>query len=59
VPNPIPLENFEVLPVVTSDGYGYGEEAFEPIGEPSQPDKREPVHAGSAADEESPEGALP
>jgi cytochrome c oxidase subunit 1 len=25
VPNPIPLENFEVLPVVISDPYGYGE----------------------------------
>ena len=24
VPNPIPLENFAVLPVVTSDAYGYG-----------------------------------
>lgn len=24
VPNPIPLENFPVLPVVTSDPYGYG-----------------------------------
>ncbi len=24
VPNPVPLENFEVLPVVTSDPYGYG-----------------------------------
>jgi cytochrome c oxidase subunit 1 len=26
VPNPIPLENFDVLPVVTSDPYGYGKE---------------------------------
>ena len=25
VPTPVPLENFEVLPVVTSDPYGYGE----------------------------------
>jgi cytochrome c oxidase subunit 1 len=25
VPNPIPLENFEVLPVVIADPYGYGE----------------------------------
>ncbi len=24
VPNPVPLENFDVLPVVTSDAYGYG-----------------------------------
>ena len=26
VPTPVPLENFAVLPVVTSDFYGYGEE---------------------------------
>lgn len=26
-PTPVPLENFEVLPVVTTDFYGYGEEA--------------------------------
>ena len=25
VPNPIPLENFEVLPVIIADPYGYGE----------------------------------
>lgn len=24
VPNPVPLENFDVLPVVTTDAYGYG-----------------------------------
>ena len=24
VPNPIPLENFDVLPIVSSDAYGYG-----------------------------------
>jgi cytochrome c oxidase subunit 1 len=24
VPNPVPLENFAELPVVTSDAYGYG-----------------------------------
>ena len=24
VPNPVPLENFEVLPIVTEDAYGYG-----------------------------------
>jgi cytochrome c oxidase subunit 1 len=46
VPNPIPLENFEVLPVVISDPYGYGEgdpvstrEAIEP----------QPVGAGHIA----------
>lgn len=26
VPNPIPLENFETLPIVTSDPYGYGKQ---------------------------------
>jgi len=57
VPNPIPLENFDVLPVVTSDGYGYGEEPSEPVGEPSEPDKREPAPVGSAADQQSSEGA--
>jgi cytochrome c oxidase subunit 1 len=35
VPNPIPLENFEVLPVVISDAYGYGE------GDPAPPHWRE------------------
>jgi hypothetical protein len=24
VPTPVPLENFEVLPIITSDPYGYG-----------------------------------
>jgi cytochrome c oxidase subunit 1 len=45
VPNPIPLENFVVLPVVTGDAYGYGEDvvlperidpAAEPVLEPAQ-----------------------
>jgi cytochrome c oxidase subunit 1 len=35
VPNPIPLENFEVLPVVIADPYGYGE------GDPTPPHWRE------------------
>jgi cytochrome c oxidase subunit I len=42
VPNPIPLENFEVLPVVISDAYGYGE------GDPALPhwtDDPVPTHA--------------
>jgi cytochrome c oxidase subunit 1 len=43
VPNPIPLENFAVLPVVTEDAYGYGEEQT-PEPEPA------PVSAGAAAD---------
>jgi cytochrome c oxidase subunit 1 len=37
VPSPPPLENFEVLPVVTGDAYGYGE-----------PDSRHTTHAGVA-----------
>ncbi|MCW2523553.1 MAG: Cytochrome-c oxidase [Frankiales bacterium] len=46
VPNPIPLENFEVMPVVTSDFYGYGEE---PSTGADGEDAREPVHAGAPA----------
>ena len=38
VPSPPPLENFEVLPVVTGDAYGYGE-----------PDTRHTTHAGVPA----------
>jgi cytochrome c oxidase subunit 1 len=38
VPSPPPLENFEVLPVVTGDAYGYGE-----------PDSRHTTHAGVTA----------
>jgi cytochrome c oxidase subunit I len=34
VPTPVPLENFEVLPVVTSDFYGYGEEEKEAAAPP-------------------------
>ena len=42
VPNPIPLENFAVLPVVTEDAYGYGEtgrdaEPAPGAGRPSAP----------------------
>ena len=34
VPTPVPHENFAVMPVVTSDPYGYGEESeFNSIGE--------------------------
>ncbi len=36
VPNPIPLENFEVLPVVISDPYGYGEGDPEPTHAPAE-----------------------
>jgi cytochrome c oxidase subunit 1 len=49
VPNPIPLENFEVLPVVTSDAYGYGEDDLSPDDAPDShrsPD-REPATVGA------------
>ncbi len=36
VPNPIPLENFEVLPVVISDPYGYGEGDPVPANAPAE-----------------------
>ena len=41
-PNPIPLENFAVLPVVIEDPYGYGE----PAGPEPAP---APVPAGAEA----------
>jgi cytochrome c oxidase subunit 1 len=53
VPNPIPLENFEVLPVVIADPYGYGEgdvgavpaaepaPVEEPVGAPAAPARNE------------------
>jgi len=64
VPNPIPLENFHVLPVVTEDPYGYGvpEPAVEGPEVPTRPGMPEPVPAiptqssGSAADEAEPRG---
>ncbi len=58
VPNPIPLENFAVLPVVTEDAYGYGEPAEpaqRPPDEPARPGVPEPalpagtVHEGDRA----------
>ncbi|MEI7629635.1 MAG: cbb3-type cytochrome c oxidase subunit I [Actinomycetes bacterium] len=30
VPTPVPLENFDVLPIITSDPYGYGRPTSEP-----------------------------
>jgi cytochrome c oxidase subunit 1 len=63
VPNPIPLENFEVLPVVTSDFYTYGEAGAGP-GQPGAPLREEPglvpepVPAGGPAlSEHAPVGA--
>ena len=43
VPNPIPLENFPVMPVVTEDAYGYGKPVV------AQPEP-EPVPVGAAVD---------
>jgi cytochrome c oxidase subunit 1 len=45
VPSPPPLENFEVLPVVTGDAYGYGEET------------KHTTHAGVPAATDSEAGA--
>lgn len=47
VPNPIPLENFEVLPVVIADPYGYGEGDPETIPTGVRPPQ--PVGAGQAS----------
>jgi cytochrome c oxidase subunit 1 len=46
VPNPIPLENFEVLPVVIADPYGYGEGDL-PVPVPRVP---APAEVGAGAD---------
>jgi cytochrome c oxidase subunit 1 len=47
VPTPVPLENFLVEPVVTSDPYGYGEPEPAPVGAP------EPAVVGTSASEEA------
>ena len=59
VPNPIPLENFEVLPVVTGDAYGYGEELVDPVEEPERQHELEPANVGSSAEEQNIEGGRP
>jgi cytochrome c oxidase subunit 1 len=47
VPNPIPLENFHVMPVITEDAYGYGKPEPGPaVTEPAP----EPVHVGANVD---------
>ena len=56
VPNPIPLENFEVLPIVTSDAYGYGEDFVAPGPAAQRPAEPEPAFATRAAGDS--EGAL-
>jgi cytochrome c oxidase subunit 1 len=47
VPNPIPLENFTVMPVVTEDAYGYGDGLPE-VRPPAEPERiPEPVPVGA------------
>ena len=48
VPNPIPLENFEVLPVVIADPYGYGEGDV-PLFVRCRPRTRRPAASAPAA----------
>ncbi len=53
VPNPVPLENFPVLPVVTEDPYGYGVPPAPPSTPPvpQQPSPQQaPVGAGTTTD---------
>jgi cytochrome c oxidase subunit 1 len=47
VPNPIPLSNFEVLPVVIADAYGYGE--GDPTSQHWLEGAREPEKVGAVA----------
>jgi cytochrome c oxidase subunit 1 len=47
VPNPIPLENFEVLPVVVADPYGYGE--GDPSSRPTKPAHEAVVRVGAGS----------
>ena len=54
VTTPVPLENFPVLPVVTSDFYGYGEngsgpQKAEPEREDEPPRRAEPQPVGGPA----------
>lgn len=66
VPNPIPLENFEVLPVVISDPYGYGEGDPSDLPQPIPERVLEPVGAnpraaqdGAAHNESGDDGQTP
>ncbi len=57
VPTPVPLENFEVPPVVTSDFYSYGQGGSRPAGpaegSPQREAETQPVGGPAAADEPS------
>ncbi|MDQ6934078.1 MAG: cbb3-type cytochrome c oxidase subunit I [Actinomycetota bacterium] len=60
VPNPIPLENFPVLPVVTEDAYGYGESPPQIVpAEPVREPERVPVGAGSGGTRVAPDDDEP
>jgi cytochrome c oxidase subunit I len=50
VPTPVPLENFTVDPVVTSDFYGYGEPAVEPAEAPEREPELVPAGTTSPTD---------
>jgi cytochrome c oxidase subunit I len=50
VPTPVPLENFTVDPVVTSDFYGYGEPAVEPAEAPDREPELVPAGTTSPTD---------
>jgi cytochrome c oxidase subunit 1 len=60
VPNPIPLENFGVLPVVTEDPYGYGEPEPAPSAPEREPERTPegvPVGASTGAGQGRPPNA--
>jgi cytochrome c oxidase subunit 1 len=52
VPNPVPLENFEVLPVVIADAYGYGEGDLTPSHWQQPVPEKVPAGAAPSADVE-------
>ncbi|MGO9456536.1 MAG: cbb3-type cytochrome c oxidase subunit I [Acidimicrobiales bacterium] len=57
VATPVPLYNFDVLPVVTSDPYGYGEPPAPPAESELPPlPEEEPVPVGTSADTSGGEG---
>jgi cytochrome c oxidase subunit 1 len=47
VPNPVPLQNFHVMPVITEDAYGYGKRDHAPTAPAPVP---EPVPVGADVD---------
>jgi cytochrome c oxidase subunit 1 len=62
VPNPIPLSNFEVLPVVVADAYGYGEGDLTPqhwLEGPRHPDPEKVGAVAGATTTDDSDGATP